>query len=85
VQTDTETIGIWRHHMRDEADAAFLYRRLADLESVTDRKEIFSRLADVEDRHTALWRKILAEHGIEEAPPSPSLRARLPRSSLQCR
>ncbi len=77
VQTDSKTIAIWRHHMRDEADAAFLYRRLAVEESNESRREIYGRLAEVEDRHTALWRQILAEHGVEEAPPNPSVRARL--------
>ncbi len=75
--TDSKTIATWRHHMQDEADAAFLYRRLAAEESNESRREIYRRLAEVEDRHTGLWRQILAEHGVEEAPPNPSVRARL--------
>jgi VIT1/CCC1 family predicted Fe2+/Mn2+ transporter len=74
---DAATLGIWHHHLRDEADAAFLYRVLADLEPSERRRELYRRLADVEDRHTGMWRKLLAEQGREPAVPAPSPRARL--------
>lgn len=67
----------WRHHLQDEADAAYLYRALAAAEHDTRRREIFQRLAAVEDRHTGLWRKLLAERGLEVATIRPSARARL--------
>jgi VIT1/CCC1 family predicted Fe2+/Mn2+ transporter len=68
----------WFHHFHDEADAAFLYRELARAEPDPQRREVYGRLAEVEDRHTALWAKLLAEHG-HAVPqrPRPSLQARL--------
>ncbi len=71
-----KTQATWRHHLQDEADAAFLYRVLAEHEPDRKRSEVYLRLADVEDRHTGLWRKLLAEHGHEAPIPRPSFRAR---------
>ena len=53
----------WLHHLQDEADAAFLYRELAAAEAYPERQAIYLPLADVEDRHVATWRTLLAEHG----------------------
>ncbi len=71
-----ESIEIWREHWQDEADAAFLYRLLADAEPAPDRKDVYRRLAAVEDRHAAMWRKLLADAGVECGTPVPSRRAR---------
>jgi VIT1/CCC1 family predicted Fe2+/Mn2+ transporter len=73
---DRKTLSIWKHHLHDEADAAFLYRALAELEPTSPRANVFARLADVEDRHTELWRKLLAENGIEVSQPRTSFKAR---------
>lgn len=73
---DRRTVGGWLHHLHDEADAAYLYRTLAALEPRPKQKRLYEELAAVEDRHTALWRRLLAEHGMEVAPPRPSLKAR---------
>ena len=72
-----EDIALWRHHLEDEADAAYLYRVLAEVESNPERREIYRRLAEVEDRHTELWQQVFAERDIELALPRPSWRARL--------
>lgn len=72
----TEALAIWRHHLQDEADAAFLYRELAAAGPSATGSDIYRRLAEVEDRHAGLWRKVLAEHGVEVATPAPSARAR---------
>jgi VIT1/CCC1 family predicted Fe2+/Mn2+ transporter len=72
-----ETIATWREHWQDEADAAFLYRLLADAEKDAGRADVYRRLAAVEDRHAALWRKHLSEAGVECGTPVPSRRARL--------
>ena len=66
----------WLHHLADEADAAFLYRELARAETDRDRKTIYTQLAEIEDRHVARWRSLLAEHGHEIGQPRPSRRAR---------
>ncbi len=70
-------VAVWRHHWADEADAAFLYRVLAQAETDVERQGLYRRLAEVEDRHTALWRKLLADAGVECAESRPSARARL--------
>jgi VIT1/CCC1 family predicted Fe2+/Mn2+ transporter len=66
----------WLHHLEDEADAAYLYRALADLEADQKRADLYRRLAAVEDRHVALWQKLLTDHGHRLPELRPSLRAR---------
>ena len=65
------------HHWQDEADAAYLYRALAEREPDPRQRDIYRRLAEVEDRHVAIWGRLLADHGRPPAPFKPSLRARL--------
>src|SRR6185436_19450884 len=67
----------FEHHWQDEADAAYLYRILAGAEPDEKKKDIYSRLADVEDRHVVVWRDLMTSHG--HAPKSfrPSTRARI--------
>jgi len=67
----------WLEHLQDEADAAFLYRRLAVLESDQSKSKIFNNLADVEERHVQVWIRVLGEAGHAAAKPGPTLRARL--------
>lgn len=74
---DAKTLANWRHHLADEADAAFLYRALAELERNQKRRDIFLRLAAIEDRHTGIWRQTLSQYGIDTPTPAPSSRARL--------
>ena len=65
------------HHWQDEADAAYLYRALAALERDPKRRDVYSRLADVEDRHVAIWGRLLEEGGRAPGPFRPTARARL--------
>jgi VIT1/CCC1 family predicted Fe2+/Mn2+ transporter len=71
-----EAIARWLHHLQDEADAAFLYRALMQAETNPKKQRLYSQLAQVEDRHVALWRKLLAEQGRVMNVPRPSFRAR---------
>jgi predicted membrane protein (TIGR00267 family) len=73
---DAKSIASWQHHLQDEADAAFLYRVLAEAEPNRVRKDLFRRLADVEDRHAAMWRKTLGDHGVSAPANPPSFKAR---------
>nr|MBA3556464.1 VIT1/CCC1 transporter family protein [Gemmatimonadales bacterium] len=66
----------WLHHLEDEADAAFLYRELSRVEPDPGRADVYRKLAEVEDRHVALWRGLLAEHGHPVEIPLPSRGAR---------
>ncbi|TFH66859.1 MAG: hypothetical protein E4G90_01360 [Gemmatimonadales bacterium] len=67
----------WLHHLADEADAAYLYRAMAEAETAPDRADIYRQLADVEDRHVTMWQKLMAEQGHTVSRPKPSLRARI--------
>jgi len=67
----------WLHHWQDEADAAFLYLALAGQERDPHRKEVYIKLAGVEERHVQIWEKLLAEHGHTVGRTRPSFNARL--------
>lgn len=53
----------WDDHYRDEKDAAFLYRALAAIEKDAVRRELFEKLAVVEDRHVRRWEELFREGG----------------------
>jgi VIT1/CCC1 family predicted Fe2+/Mn2+ transporter len=67
----------WADYYRDEVDAAWLYRRLAQSETNADRRSIFERLVHVEDAHVDRWRQLFAQQGAELPPHSVGLRTRL--------
>src|SRR5437870_814202 len=74
---DSATLHTWLHHLQDEFDAAYLYLVLAGQERDQKRKDIYIKLAGVEERHVQLWEKLLTEHGHPVERPRPSLNARL--------
>jgi len=65
------------HHWQDEADAAYLYRLLAAAEHDTKKRDIYTRLAAVEDRHVVIWADLLAQNGRVVSAFRPSGRTRL--------
>src|SRR5213596_3524377 len=67
----------WLHHWQDEADAAYLYLALAGQESDPHRKDVYIKLAGVEERHVQIWSKLLGEHGHKVDHARPSLNAKL--------
>src|SRR5712691_4612496 len=67
----------WLHHWQDEADAAYLYLALAGQESNPHRKDVYIKLAGVEERHVQMWSKLLGEHGHTVDRARPSLNAKL--------
>ena len=67
----------FEHHWQDEADAAFLYRILAAAEPDATKKDLYLRLAEVEDRHVGIWAQLLEQHGRRPGPFRPSARTRL--------
>lgn len=75
-QPPNPDVHTFEHHWQDEADAAFLYRVLADAEPDAQKRDLYNRLAVVEDRHVTVWGDLMAKNG--HAPPTfrPSLRAR---------
>jgi VIT1/CCC1 family predicted Fe2+/Mn2+ transporter len=56
----------YRTNWQDEVDSAALYRVLAEVEDEEGLSEVYSRLAEAEERHTDFWEKKLEEAG---APP----------------
>src|ERR1700693_1457508 len=74
---DRATLHTWLHHLQDEFDAAYLYLALAGQERDPGRKDVYIKLAGVEERHVQLWEKLLAEHGHQVGRPRPSVNARL--------
>ena len=67
----------WLHHWQDEADAAYLYLALAGQERDPQKKDVYVKLAGVEERHVQIWGKLLAEHGHEVGHARPSLNAKI--------
>jgi VIT1/CCC1 family predicted Fe2+/Mn2+ transporter len=70
-------IHAFEHHWQDEADAAFLYRALASVEPDEKKRSVYSRLAQVEDRHVEIWAKLLTELGHAPKAFKPTARSRL--------
>jgi predicted membrane protein (TIGR00267 family) len=66
----------WDEHYRDERDAAFLYRALATAEPATERRELFEKLAAVEDRHALRWEELFREAERPLPDHTPALRTR---------
>ena len=67
----------FEHHWQDEADAAFLYRILAQEEHEQHKKSLYLKLAEVEDKHVQIWQKLLEQHGRRMGPHRPTARTRL--------
>jgi VIT1/CCC1 family predicted Fe2+/Mn2+ transporter/rubrerythrin len=53
----------WDEHYRDERDAAYLYRALAAVERNAELKQLFEKLASVEDRHVERWEELFRASG----------------------
>ena len=77
TQSSEPDVHAFEHHWQDEADAAFLYRALASVESDPKKRDVYSRLAVVEDRHVEIWANLLGELGHPPGQFRPTARARL--------
>jgi vacuolar iron transporter family protein len=65
------------HHWQDEAEAAYLYRLLSRAETDPRKRELYLRLAEVEERHTRIWGDLLEKNGRRPPAFRPGMRARL--------
>ena len=74
---DKKTIHIWRKHLQDEIDAAFLYRVLAGLIDNQKRKKTYTSLAEIEDKHVGAWRDQLEKNGFKTGGEDPTFKAKL--------
>ncbi len=72
-----KSTSIWLHHLQEEIDAAFLYRVLAGLINDNNKKDIYLKLANVEDKHTTAWKELLEKNNYHVKDPVPSLQAKL--------
>ena len=68
-----------RKHWQDEGESAYIYRAIADRQSSEDRAGIFSRLAEVEERHRKIYGEMLEERGARLGEWKPGLRVRFMR------
>ena len=73
----TPDLHSFEHHWQDEADAAYLYRLLSAAEPDPKKKDIYRRLAEVEDRHVEIWAQLLAQNGHPPRAHRPNGRTRL--------
>ncbi|HET9425162.1 MAG TPA: VIT1/CCC1 transporter family protein, partial [Gemmatimonadaceae bacterium] len=70
-------LDVFAHHWQDEADAAYLYRLLSDAEPDPEKKDLYRRLAEVEDKHVDIWAGLMRQHGREPKQFRPTGRTRL--------
>ena len=75
--TSAPDVHAFAHHWQDEADAAYLYRVLAQSETDPTKSDVYRRLAGVEDRHVEIWARLLRDHGKTPGTFRPTARTRL--------
>jgi VIT1/CCC1 family predicted Fe2+/Mn2+ transporter len=66
-----DAIARYRKNLQDEIDSAALYRGLAEAERSPELREVFLRLAAMEEEHARFWEQKLRELGV----PVPQLRS----------
>lgn len=74
---DNKTKSLWLHHLRDEVDAAFLYRKLAGLIADEKKIKIYNQLAEIEDKHAKAWSDLLQKENIKTTYEAVSVKAKL--------
>jgi VIT1/CCC1 family predicted Fe2+/Mn2+ transporter len=67
----------FRANLQDEIDGAAVYRMMASAETDPHLATVYGRLADVEERHAAVWESQLRKAGADVPPRRPSPRTRL--------
>ncbi len=73
VETD---VARYRANLQAEVDGAALYRALAALESTPELGAVYTRMAESEERHAAVWRAKLEAAGAPAGAAGPSWRTR---------
>ncbi len=67
----------YRENLQDEIDGATVYRTMAAAEGDPHLATVYRRLADVEERHAAVWEAQLRKAGARIPPRRPSIRTRV--------
>jgi VIT1/CCC1 family predicted Fe2+/Mn2+ transporter/rubrerythrin len=73
---NNKSVSIWKNHLKEEIDAAYLYKVLAGMESNEKQKDIYTRLSTVEEKHIKVWRDLLIKHNAILKEEKPSFKAR---------
>jgi len=71
-----DDVARYRTNLRGEVDGAALYRALAEAETDPHLKEVYRRLAAVEEAHAEFWRRQLGQRGVKVGRPRPGWRSR---------
>jgi VIT1/CCC1 family predicted Fe2+/Mn2+ transporter len=66
----------YRANRQSEVDSAWVYRAMAGAERSEQLASVYTRLAQVEERHLAFWEDRLRGIGVDPGPRAPSWRAR---------
>ena len=74
--SEQSPVARYRSNLQGEMDSAALYRALAEAESNPQLKEVYRRLAAVEEAHAEFWRKRLSGLGASTKGRRPSWRTR---------
>ncbi|HET7036289.1 MAG TPA: VIT1/CCC1 family protein [Thermomicrobiaceae bacterium] len=70
-------IARYQANLQSEIDGVALYRALASMEATPELAAVYRTMADDEERHAALWRERLTQHGGAAVPAlAPSWRTR---------
>ncbi len=75
--SDKKSASTWMMHLQDEIDAAYLYRILAGQINDEKRKEIYLKLASVEDKHIAIWKEMIENNKVVITAVKPSFKAKM--------
>src|SRR6266567_237562 len=73
VQSDIER---YRQNYLSEQEGVYLYHMLADAESDTHLAELYRRIADIEQRHSDIWKSYLTKAGAVLPSYTPNWRVR---------
>ena len=77
IPTETSPVKRYRSNLQDEVNSASLYRAMAEAEPNTQLKDVYRRLAQVEEAHAEFWRRRLANLGDHGYAQSPGWRSRI--------
>lgn len=67
----------YRSNIQDEVDSASLYRAMADAEANPQLRQVYGRLAQVEEAHAEFWKKRLTGLGAKNVRSRPGWRSRV--------
>jgi VIT1/CCC1 family predicted Fe2+/Mn2+ transporter len=72
-----EDLKRFRANLQDEIDGAAVYRSMAAAEADPHLATVYRRLAEVEERHAAVWEAQLGKAGVSVKTRTPSVRTRV--------